>query len=718
MPKHYTFIAISACLVPAFAASSLCEATCIAYLQQFKLEGCWTDKITMPCCSSFQYVESYTLCIAHCSVKERLAAWKSFRQVCGISTCGGNNSYDDVYCTALDSNISEQDALTRDGSHTAVNISWENFAAWSAYQDATARNSRNSKIFGAILAGYWALLIAISWFSKLYYHICPAHVSVRGRLSAYIQKHIILPPLYGSRHAEPILIYGVPVTTIPLRWQAYSCVLFLVLNLIFLVAEFNVTGAASLVIDETSQAALYAANRSGIMAVTLMVPLLQFAGRNSLLTRMTGWSNDTFKLFHRWTARTLVLDSLVHSICITAYYLRNGGASRYRAVILRNINIFGILGVVASCMILIQAQYVFQRYWYEIFLTLHLVLTIVFFIALRIHLSNYTFVYYLYVAVTIYAVDRLIRLVRVLSGNVSGYAEIHANADATQIIIKPLVPFKYRPGQYAFLYVLRFNLWQSNPFSVVQTRDNKYIFVAKRRRGVTSKLHGYAVDRDTHRARIWLEGPHGTSYPFGKYESVLLLAGGIGITAAISYAVHLKDKGRKQQVAFLWVVREKASVSWIASQLRHIAENDFIEVHVFVTSGEKEAAEGKIEIFQFEEVMDGDDLSSLSDCRTVFEMDLDDDDRLYKEPVFDDNYDSNGMSEQLFDKFFPSTVHFHYYRPRISRIVRDSMNHESKSLAVFACGPVRMLDEARSAVLENLDDKSGKRIDYFEDAFA
>ncbi|KAK9328242.1 ferric reductase NAD binding domain-containing protein [Lipomyces starkeyi] len=709
MPRHYTLIAISACLVPAFAASGLCEATCTAYLQQFNLEGCWTDKITITCCSSLQYAESYTLCIAHCGVKERLAAWESFRQICRTSSCGSNSSYDDVYFTALDSSISEQDALTRDGSlDAAVNISWEKFAAWFAYQDATARNSRNSKIFGAILAGYWALLMAISWFSKLYYHICHAQLGERGRFSSYIQKHFILPSLHGSRHAEPILIYGIPVATIPLRWQAYSCVLFMVLNLIFLVAEFNVTGAASLVIDETSQAALYAANRSGIMAVMLMVPLLQFAGRNSLLTRMTGWSNDTFKLFHRWTARTLVLDSLVHSIGITAYYLLSGDASKYRATILRNINMFGIFAISASCMILIQAQYVFQRYWYEIFLTLHLVLAIVFFITLRVHLSNYTFVYYLYVAVTIYAVDRLMRLVRVLSGNISGYAEIHANADATQIIIKPLVPFKYRPGQYAFLYVLRFNIWQSNPFSIAETRDNKYICVAKRRRGVTSRLHGYAVDRDTHRARIWLEGPHGTTYPLERYESVLLLAGGIGITAAISYAVHLKDKGRKQQVAFIWAVREKESVSWIASQLRHIGENDFIEVHVFVTSGEKEAAENK------KEPMDNDGLSSLSDCKTVFEMDLDDDDRLYKEPTFDDNCDSNGMSEQ----FFPSTVHFHYYRPRISRIVRDSMNHESKSLAVFACGPVRMLDEVRSAVIENLDDKGGKRIDYFEDGFA
>ncbi|KAK9244097.1 ferric reductase NAD binding domain-containing protein [Lipomyces tetrasporus] len=716
MREHCSLIVISALLVPTLAASSLCERTCTAYLQQFKLEGCLLDSKTT-CCSSLAYTESYTLCIAHCSVKERLAAWKSFRQICKLPTCGSNTSYDDVYIAAVDSNVSEQEALTRDDSlDTAVNISWEKFSAWHAYQDAKARNSRSSKIFGAILAAYWALLMAISCCSKLYYRMCHSRLGKRGRLSASIQKHVILPALFGYRHVEPVFICGIPLTTVPLRWQAYSCAIFIVLNLIFLVAEFNVTKAASSVIDETSQAALYAANRSGIMAVTLMVPLLQFAGRNSLLTRMTGWSNDTYKLFHRWTARILVLDSMIHTIAISAYLLHSGGHSEYHAVILHRSNVFGILAAVASCMIMIQALYVFQQFWYEIFLTLHLGLAIIFFVGLWQHLSSYAFVYPLYGAVAIYAFDRLLRLLRVLSGNLTGRAEIHANADATQIIIKPLIPFNYRPGQYACLYILRFNFWQSNPFSAAEARDNRYIFIAKRRRGVTARLHGYAVDRDTHRARIWLEGPYGISHALENYESVLLLAGGIGITTVISYALHLKRKGRQQQVALVWAVKEKESVSWIASQLRHVAENDFIEVHVFVTSGEMEAARDKMDIVQFEEASD--DKSTLSDCRTIFEMDFDDDDRLYKEPLFDDCGDSNGKSGQLFDKFIPSTVHFHYYRPRISSIIRDSMSHDSNSLAVFACGPARMVDEARSAVIANLDDSGGKRIDYFEDAFA
>ncbi|KAK9319560.1 ferric reductase NAD binding domain-containing protein [Lipomyces orientalis] len=717
MREHRKLIVISAFLVPAIAASSICERTCTAYLQQFKLDGCVPGSKTV-CCSSLPYTGSYTLCIAHCSAKERLAAWKSFRQTCKLPNCGSNASYDDVYIAALDSNVSEQEALTRDDSlDTAVNTSWEKFSAWYAYQDAKARNSRSSKIFGAILASYWALLMAISCCSKLYYRICHSRLANRGRLSAIIQKHVILPALFGYRHLQPVLICGIPLTTFPLRWQAYSCALFVVLNLIFLLAEFNVTEAASSVIDETSQAALYAANRSGIMAVTLMVPLLQFAGRNSLLTRMTGWSNDSYKLFHRWTARILVLDSIIHTIAISAYLMYSGGQSEYRAVILHRTNVFGIVAVVASCMILIQALYVFQQSWYEIFLALHLGFAIIFFVGLWQHLSGYTFVYPLYVAIAIYAVDRLLRLLRVLSGNLTGSAEIHANADATQIIIKPLIPFNYRPGQYACLYILRFNFWQSNPFSVAETRDNQYIFIAKRRRGVTARLHGYAVDRDTHRARIWLEGPYGISHPLERYESVLLLAGGIGITTVISYALHLKREGRQQQVALVWAIREKESVSWIASQLRKVAENDFIEVHVFVTSGAMEAARDKLDIVQFEEAPD--DKSTLSDCRTIFEMDCDDDndDRLYKEPLFDDCGDSSSESGPLFDKFIPSTVHFHYYRPRISSIIRDSISHESNSLAVFACGPARMVDEARSAVIANLDETGGKRIDYFEDAF-
>lgn len=67
--------------------------------------------------------------------------------------------------------------------------------------------------------------------------------------------------------------------------------------------EFDVDPKASDIMSTDSQQLLFAAKRTGVIAATLLIPTLQFAGRNSLLGAVTGWSNDTFKVFHRWTAR-------------------------------------------------------------------------------------------------------------------------------------------------------------------------------------------------------------------------------------------------------------------------------------------------------------------------------------------------------------------------------------------------------------------------------
>ncbi|KAK9464791.1 ferric reductase NAD binding domain-containing protein [Lipomyces arxii] len=721
--KHRYLVLVASGLVTVLA--SLCEDACTKGLESYTFGKCKGNAL---CVDDENYSESYVLCLGHCLNTEQVKSWQAFVSKCHTKAC--SSSFGVAYSHALNASI-EADTLTdKTATASVIQISHPMFTAQYEYQRAKANNIRNSQFFGGALVLYWVILITIASVSRLKTQILDKELRPQGRLMIAVKKHLLLPALFGYRHADAIRFHGIPIAVMPLRWQALSVLGFLTLNVVFLSAQFSMSSSAAPAMDVRTQTATFVAKRASIMAIMLTMPLLQFAGRNSILVTVTGWSNDTFKLFHRWIARTMVFNATVHSIAVTVYLTRLGGWEKYHATVPGlSFNIFGVVALVAGGLILFQALHYFQTYWYETFLTIHIIFVIVFVIAARIHIASYSVICYLYIGIALWAVDRLWRVARVLYGNFSGRAEIHANADATQIMVKPLVPFTYRPGQYAYLYVLRLNIWQSNPFSIAECRDNKFVFIAKRRKGVTARLHGLAID-SAFSARIWLEGPYGASFPLGRYQTVMLLAGGIGITPCISYALYLKQKRRDQRVTLIWTVRDKESINWIMTQLLTLSENPYLTVHVFVTAGHPDKLEDdKIEIDYLEdkfesvpdkrrtmfEMMPFETVSAADKRRTIFEMDLNDDSESFNAPVEDQESVYTSDDEQL---GVPSNVQFHYYKPKIASVIRDMVNDDRGSLAIFSCGPVRMVDEARAAVVKNVDDNCGKRIDYFEDAFS
>lgn len=321
-----------------------------------------------------------------------------------------------------------------------------------------------------------------------------------------------------------------------------------------------------------------------------------------------------------------------------------------------------------------------------------------FIVLLKFHIESYTYVNLFYIALVIYVLDRLLRFMRILYGNFPGHAGIHANENATQVSVRPLVPFKYKPGQYAYLYTLRFNFWQANPFSVVQSDDSYYFFVAKKFNRVTKRIHAYAVNMQTAQARVWIEGPYGISLPLDKYDNVLLLAGGIGVTAVMSYALHLHKKGSNHKVSFYWVIHDRENVNWVASQLNQISGCPFMDIHVFITSEQCSESLSKAGI-----------LRSKSLNEKSYGA------RLYETIEIGEDF---GMTEKLVQSFSSLNVTYHTGRPNIPMIVERSIRDESGSLAVFSCGPAGLVDSARTAVVGNLEVRPDRRIDYFEDAFS
>ena len=66
----------------------------------------------------------------------------------------------------------------------------------------------------------------------------------------------------------------------------------------------------------------YVTDRAGFLAVANMPLLWLFAGRNDIFLWLTGWNFGTFNIFHRYVARVVTAEAIVHAIGYTGLILK------------------------------------------------------------------------------------------------------------------------------------------------------------------------------------------------------------------------------------------------------------------------------------------------------------------------------------------------------------------------------------------------------------
>lgn len=58
----------------------------------------------------------------------------------------------------------------------------------------------------------------------------------------------------------------------------------------------------------------YLADRSGVLATAQLPPVILLSGRNNPVTFLTGASFSTCMLYHRWFARVIFVQAVVHAV--------------------------------------------------------------------------------------------------------------------------------------------------------------------------------------------------------------------------------------------------------------------------------------------------------------------------------------------------------------------------------------------------------------------
>ncbi|KAH8656864.1 ferric reductase like transmembrane component-domain-containing protein [Ilyonectria robusta] len=357
---------------------------------------------------------------------------------------------------------------------------------------------------------------------------------------------------------------------------------------------------------------------------------------------------------------------------------------------------------------------------------------------------DYGYQVWLYIAFAFWAADRLARLLRIAYYNdfsdSKAIVEAVPGSNVMQVTVFPRVPWSFGPGQHSFLYIPELGkFWESHPFSVAgwtkpgqtmpiglasaslsSSRDKEVNmvkdsplnpttitqrgassgelraqnrpsirFMIRERSGMTSSLRRrllFSPSGSNMKLSIFTEGPYAghraTLHPLFITDTVLCIAGGVGITNILGYvqeyASFTLQADESQKKARGVIKKAKRFIlAWSAREMSfidHVKKNFLIDAedieYSFWCTGSRENS-GKPESFD-----EGQKADNVTSSRSAA---------------------------------------LNMGRMKIESVLKGSVEH-GQHTTVLVCGPGGMADEVTKQVVNSV--KDGYRVDLIEEAFA
>jgi hypothetical protein len=189
--------------------------------------------------------------------------------------------------------------------------------------------------------------------------------------------------------------------------------------------------------------------------------------------------------------------------------------------------------------------------------------------------------------------------------------------DAVRVTMKMARPWRFEPGQHAYIYMPAVGWWMSHPFSVAWSEeegtqhvieekglpmDSQDIltlkkttisFIIRRRTGFTEKLFRKADRSPSGRfsTLAFAEGPYG-SQTLHSFGTVLLFAAGVGITHQVPHVRDLvtgygNGTVAARKVVLVWIIQSPEHLEWIRPWMTEILglpkRREVLKILLFVT---------------------------------------------------------------------------------------------------------------------------------------
>lgn len=189
--------------------------------------------------------------------------------------------------------------------------------------------------------------------------------------------------------------------------------------------------------------------------------------------------------------------------------------------------------------------------------------------------------------------------------------------DVTRVDIWLSGIFHWKPSQHVFLRFNDIAPLDNHPFTIATAESatssgSHLVFLPRAHAGFTRKLFSYAQDHTLMEDKavttsVWLDGPYGglRHSLHHRYDTLILIAGGTGITACFSWLQDVVSGIRKQdsvyrikRVVLVWAMKAPDAVQWLADEFRSLTETKervnkvTLEIRVHITGGKRMANNG------------------------------------------------------------------------------------------------------------------------------
>jgi predicted ferric reductase len=453
----------------------------------------------------------------------------------------------------------------------------------------------------------------------------------------WVNRYLLAAPFWRKRHNRGFqLSSAIDNGTLPGRWHSIILLLYVAFNVAFcLVLPWD---------EEAGSIVAALRGRSGTLSALNLVPTILFALRNNPLIPLLQVSYDDFNLFHRWAARITIVEALVHTLA-WAVNTKNGGGWKAIEAGLRDEPSYtwGLVGTVAFTFLGIQAWSPFRHAFYETFLNIHRLMVVLALVGLYVHLEQHGLpqLPWMHIVIGMWCVEIAMRLLRIwyTSLNFTSTSHIKVEAlpgEACRVTIDLKRPWNPRPGCHVHVYLPALNPltpWTSHPFSVAWSpetnmddkemtlrklesdvapfapRSSKQIsLICRARTGLTRKMYERAAAAPYNSFTTWgaIEGPYGGHHSLDSYGTVLLFAGGVGITHQVMYLKHLVEGAANgttatQKIVLIWTIPDTECLEWIRTWMDEIlrlpGRKKVLRIKLFI-SRPKRKLENKSETVQ------------------------------------------------------------------------------------------------------------------------
>ncbi|MCJ1303971.1 hypothetical protein MMC08_006782 [Hypocenomyce scalaris] len=355
--------------------------------------------------------------------------------------------------------------------------------------------------------------------------------------------------------------------------------------------------------------------RAGMIAVAMIPWIVALSMKANMVAMLTGIGHERLNVLHRWGGYICLFLSLIHTI---PFYVTpvwdHGGLTVFKSYFPRNYYVYGtgVAALVPLIFLCLHSLPILRRKMYELFVALHVPVAIVYLGMLFWHCHNYLTSWdYLFATVAIWLISYCIRLFFLNWTNPRRFSWLIGEEAAITILpenaVKVTIPtqVKWRPGQYVYLRMPGISVFENHPFTIAslcsddfpsdygeQYRDMTLVF--RPFGGFTRKALDAAIEKGPYKTyRAFIDGPYGgMQRDLAAFDTVVLFAGGSGITAIVSQLLDLIKKMRDgkavtKNVHVVWALKRPETMEWFKEELkicRDYAPPETVQCQFFITA--------------------------------------------------------------------------------------------------------------------------------------